>query len=146
MEHPLMKPSGRSVGAVVAGLLTVVVVSTAVDAVLHATGVYPPWGQSMSDGLFALATAYRVLIGIAGGYITARIAPDRPMQHAIALGVIGIVLSSAGAAATWSRIPEIGPAWYPLALIVTALPSAWLGGKLREIQSRRAPARASAVA
>jgi len=120
----------RSVGAVVAGLLVVIIITTATDAILHATGVFPPWGQPMSDSLFLLAFAYRIVYGIVGGYITARLAPDKPVKHAIVLGAIGFVLSLAGAAATWNRGPEFGPKWYPLALIIIAIPTAWLGGIL----------------
>ena len=120
----------RSVGAVVAGLLVVIIITTATDALLHATGIFPPWGQPMSDSLFLLAFAYRIVYGIVGGYITARLAPDKPVKHAVVLGAIGFVLSLAGAAATWNRGPEFGPKWYPIALIVIAIPTAWLGGKL----------------
>ena len=120
----------RSVGAVLAGLLFVIIITTATDALMHATGIFPPWGQPMSDSLFLLALAYRIVYGIVGGYITARLAPDQPVKHALVLGVIGFVLSLAGAAATWNRGPEFGPKWYPLALIVIAIPTAWLGGKL----------------
>ncbi|HJT28408.1 MAG TPA: hypothetical protein VJ784_13435 [Pyrinomonadaceae bacterium] len=120
----------RSVGAVLAGLLVVIIITTATDAIMHATGIFPPWGQPMSDSLFVLAFAYRIVYGIAGGYITAQLAPDKPVAHAVLLGVVGFVLSLAGAAATWNRGPEFGPKWYPLALIVIAIPTAWLGGKL----------------
>jgi hypothetical protein len=122
----------RSAGAVLAGLLVVIIITTATDALLHATGIFPPWGQPMSDALFVLAFAYRIVYGIVGGYVTARLAPDKPVKHAIVLGAIGFVLSLAGAAATWNRGPEFGPKWYPLALIVIAIPTAWLGGKLKE--------------
>lgn len=120
----------RSVGAVLAGLLVVIIITTATDAIMHATGIFPPWGQPMSDSLFVLAFAYRIVYGIAGGYITAQLAPDKPVAHAVLLGVVGFVLSLTGAAATWNRGPEFGPKWYPLALIVIAIPTAWLGGKL----------------
>jgi len=50
---------------------------------------------------------------------------------ALVLGVIGVVLSLIGTIATWNRGPEFGPKWYPLALIVTAIPTAWIGGKLK---------------
>jgi hypothetical protein len=126
----------RRIGAVVAGLLAIVVLSTATDMVLHATGVFPPAGQPMDGALFLLATAYRIVYGIAGCYIAARLAPDRPMQHALVLGAVGVVISIAGAAATWNRGPEFGPKWYPLAVIAIALPCAWAGGKLREAQLR----------
>ena len=35
-----------------------------------------------------------------------------------------------GAVATWNA--GLGPHWYPIALVVLALPQAWLGGKLYE--------------
>ena len=122
----------RRIGAVLAGLLAIVVVSSVTDAVLHATGIYPPLGPPMGDALFLLALAYRIVYGIAGSYLTARLAPDRPMQHALALGLIGLVLSTAGAVAMW----EAGPAWYPLAVIAIAIPSAWAGGRLHGMQVR----------
>jgi len=126
---------GRSIGAVFAGILVVVVLSTVTDLVLHATGVFPPPGQPMSDSLFALATAYRLVFAIAGGYVTAWLAPYRPMQHAVWLGAIGTLLGLAGLLATWDKGPEFGPKWYPIALVVTALPCAWLGAKLRRERS-----------
>jgi hypothetical protein len=126
----------RSIGAVLAGLLVVFILSLGTDVVLHATGIYPPWFQPMAGLLFLVATAYRIVYGVLGSYIAARLAPDRPMQHALALGVVGLVLSTAGAVATWNASPELGPRWYTLALIATALPCAWLGGKLRRMQLR----------
>ena len=125
-----MTSTGRSVWAVFAGFLVVVVLSMGTDAVMHATGVFPPFGEPMSDGRFLLATVYRVVYAILGSYLTARLAPQRPMKHALVGGVIGLVLASVGAAATWSKGPEFGPHWYPLALVATALPCAWVGGRL----------------
>jgi hypothetical protein len=127
---------GRSVGALLAGFLFVVMLSIGTDLALHATGVFPPLGQPMSDALFLLATAYRTIFGAAGSYVMARLAPDRPMQHALLGGVIGLVLSTVGAVVTWNRGPAFGPHWYALALVVTALPCAWLGGRLRIMQLR----------
>lgn len=123
---------GRSIGAVAAGLVTIVVTSTAADMVLHAAGVYPPFGQRMSDGLFLLATAYRVLFGIGGEYLTARLAPNRPMGHAVVLAGVGTVLSIAGAVAMGDK----GPAWYALAVIAMCFPCAWVGARLARRGSR----------
>ena len=121
----------RSGGAIFDGLLFIVVLSLLTDVVMHATGVYPPWFQYMPDSLFLLATAYRVVYSILGSYLTARLAPQRPMLHALILGAVGGVLSLAGALSTWNKGPEFGPRWYPLTLIVMAIPLAWVGGKLR---------------
>jgi len=126
-----MKPGGgRSALALFGGFMTVVVASTAIDGVLHASGVFPPFGKPMSDGLFALATAYRMALGAAGSYLAARWAGARPMWHAMVLGAIGTVAATAGLAATWNMGPEFGPRWYPIGLVLTALPCAWLGGHL----------------
>ena len=87
--------TGRSVLAVLAGFVVIFVLSLGTDGILHATGVYPPWGQTMSDSLFGLATAYRIVYGILGCWVAARLAPDKPMKHAMILGVIGFVFSFA---------------------------------------------------
>ena len=89
----------------------------------------------MSGQLLLFATVYRTIYGIIGAYIVARLAPFRPMEHALIGGAIGTVLSIIGAAATWNR--GFGPHWYPVALIFVALPSAWVGGRLRLTQLGR---------
>jgi len=121
---------GRSIGAVLAGLVAIFILSLGTDVALHAAGVFPPWGRPMSNALFLLATAYRTVYSVAGCYLTARLAPDRPMRHALWLGVVGLVLSTVGAVATWNRGPAFGPKWYPLALIALAMPCAWVGGRM----------------
>ena len=127
---PTSSRLGRSVGAVLAGLVTVIVTHTGTDAILHAAGVYPPAGQVMSDALFALAAAYRIVFTVLGGYVTARLAPSKSLEHALVLGCIGSVLALAGMLATLGRGPGFGPLWYPLLLVVTALPTCWLGGRV----------------
>ncbi len=141
-ETHLPRRIGRSIGAVLAGMLAGIVLTIATDVVLHAVGVFPPWGQSMVgfDGALLLATAYRTVYGIAASYIIARLAPDRPMTHALVGGVVGLAVSIVGAVLTWNKGPAFGPHWYPLALIVLALPTAWAGGRLRVMQLvRRSP-------
>jgi len=128
---------GRSIAALFAGFIVVVVLSIGTDSALHRLGIFPPSGEPMSNELFALATAYRTVYAILGSYITARFAPNRAMQHALLGGVVGLILSTVGAVATWSRGPEFGPHWYPISLIITALPCAWVGGKLYLMQARR---------
>jgi len=127
------RPSkGRSVWAVLAGFIVIVVLSMGVDAIMHATGVFPAIGQAMSDGLFAWATIYRVIASIIGCYVTARLAPNRPMTHALSLGVLGIVISGVAAIVTWNKGPAFGPHWYPIALALVSIPCAWIGGKIYE--------------
>jgi peptidoglycan/LPS O-acetylase OafA/YrhL len=124
----------RRIGAVLAGLLVVGILDNTIDLILHQTGVYPPWFQPMRTSLWLLAIGYRTVDGIIGGYVVARLAPDRPVAHALVLGIIGILLSSAGVVATWSKGPEFGPKWYPLTLVAIALPCSLIGGLLRARQ------------
>ena len=137
MEHVIVESSlqaprrlGRSIGAVVAGLVAIVVTHTGTDAILHAMGIYPAAGQTMSDALFGLALTYRVFFSVLGAALTAYLAPARPLKHALVLGSIGMVGSLAGLLATLGRGPEFGPLWYPLALVLTSLPCCWLGAAL----------------
>jgi hypothetical protein len=119
----------RSTGAVLIGLVAVVALSLGTDQLLHVLDVYPPWGEPMDDpALNLLALAYRCVYAVLGSYLAAKYAPTAPMRHALTLGLVGLVLSSAGAAAASGM--NLGPMWYPIALIISALPCAWLGGKL----------------
>ena len=123
----------RSIGAIVAGVLFIIVVSTLVDTVLHAAGVLPPQGQPMNDALSLLALSYRVVIGVAGAWLTARLAPNKPMKHAMILGYVGVVLGLAGVLATWNL--GLAPKWYAISLAVLAIPQCWAGGRLYEMMS-----------
>ena len=124
-----MTQKGRSIGAVLAGFVAVFVLSLGTDEVLHMLGVYPPWGQRMSDGLFALATAYRIVYTVLGGFITARLAPRAPLRHALILGIVGLGFGAVGVGVAVAR-PDLGPLWYSMAIALTAIPGSWLGGTL----------------
>ena len=119
----------RSVGAVVAGFVVVFVLSVGTDQVLHVLKVYPPWGEPMAGALYGMATAYRIVYTILGGYITARLAPDAPVRHALILGLVGLVAGLIGVMVNIAK-PELGPLWYSIAVAVTGPPCAWLGGVL----------------
>ena len=125
----------RSVGAVFAGMIVVFVLSLGTDALLRATGIFPAGNQRMSDPQFVIATVYRIVFAIIGGFVTALLAPIRPMQHALFYGFVGFGLSTIGYLA--SRNLNLGPSWYPIALIVTSIPCAWVGGLL--LVGRRQP-------
>lgn len=120
----------KSVGAVLAGLLTVIVLSTAMDAVLHAAGVFPPADQRMENPmLFLLALAYRGLFTLLGGWMTARLAPFAAMKHVYGLALIGLVLGGLGVVA--QQVTDLGPLWYALAVAITGPLCTLVGGWLQ---------------
>lgn len=118
----------KSIGAVVAGFLTVAVLSVGTDTVLEKAGILPV--QSM--GLFitwmlVMAFAYRAVYTVLGGYVTAWLAPSAPMKHVWVLAALGQLGGIAGVFAGWN----LSQHWYPIAIALTAIPLVWLGGWLK---------------
>jgi len=120
----------KGIGAILAGMIFIVVSHTGTDFVLERLGVFPPPEQGFHiTWMVVTATVYRSIYTVVGGYVTAALAPDPPMRYVVILGLIGLTLGTLAAIAT---IPmKLGPAWYPIALAVLALPCVWLGGRLR---------------
>src|SRR5690349_8835915 len=102
----------RRILAVVGGFLFIAVLSTLADTALEKT-IWP--GLARADATTAqwiVVTLYRAAISIAGCVLAAWLAPDRPMAHALALGVVGVIVSALGLFVMWG----VGPLWYPVAL------------------------------
>ncbi len=121
----------KSIGAVFAGFLTVVILSVGTDAALESAGIFP----SQEHGLFitwmlALALAYRSVYTVAGGFVTAQLSPFNPMKHVKVLASIGAAAGIAGVILGWN----LSQHWYPIAIAVTGFPLTWFGGIVK-IQS-----------
>ncbi len=123
----------KSFWAVLAGVLVIIIGSTLVDLLLHVAGVFPPMDQPIDDALALLATSYRIAITVGGAWLTARLAPEKPMVHAMILGCLGTALGLVGVVATWNL--GLGPRWYPIALAVLAIPECWAGGRIYAMRS-----------
>ena len=54
---------------------------------------------------------------------------------AVVAGVVDILLHVVGVVATWNL--ALGPRWYPIALVVLAIPQCWAGGRLYQMQTGR---------
>lgn len=134
-QSPEGRRVGRSIGAIIGGSAVAILLTVATDVGLQYAGLLPAPGQPASDRMLLLATAYRTLWGVIGGYVVARLAPYRPLQHALAGGALGLAVSIIGAVATWNS--GLGPHWYSLALLALAMPQAWAGGTLRVLQQGR---------
>ena len=102
---------------------------------MREAGVFPPAGLEMANSLFVIAAIYRAVFTIIGGYITAWLAPDRPMAHAWVLAAIGLVTGLAGVALYWKGGQNLGPAWYAISIPVSAIPCVWIGARWRMRQA-----------
>jgi hypothetical protein len=120
----------KSILAVLAGLIFIFVTHNGIDFILESLGIFtPPTVRFDTTWMVVTALIYRAIFSVIGCYITAALAPSRPMLHAMILGGIGLVLSTVGVIVSIKI--DLGPVWYPIALVVMTLPCAWLGGKLK---------------
>lgn len=132
-----MKTFLKSTGIVLAGFILTLVLTMGTDTVLENTGIFPTVAYQQQFGfnvlwMNLLAIFYRVIYTILGGYITAKLAPNKPMRHVIALGILGTVIAIVGNIAV-SMIPatkNVLPLWFMVALVLMAFPGVWYGGKL----------------
>jgi len=120
----------KSIIAILAGFITVVLLSVGTDFVLESIGIFPPQSEPLATTplMLMFALIYRCMYTVGGGYVTAKLAPDRPMRHAVILGFVGIAAGTIGMVTAWNLSPQH---WYPIALVITALPCTWLGGRLK---------------
>jgi hypothetical protein len=130
-----MPPVVRSTVAVVVGFLVIGVLAMGTDAILRSNvpGVFGPGGRVDSVPWLIVMQLYVFVYAVFGCWLAARLAPDRPIRHALILGVLGLVFNVAMLRATW----DTAPAWYHVVAIALVMPAAWLGGRLRERQLAR---------
>ena len=124
-----MKTKLKGALAILAGLLLTTVLAIACDALLLRLfpGKFGPNGAT-GDTLILLAVLlYCSFFEFLGGYVTARLAPDRPVGHAVVFGLVGLALSVLSTIGRWNTTP----AWYFIAVIILIVPAAWAGGRLR---------------
>ena len=117
----------KSIGAVLAGLVFIFIVSSLTDLVLEKTGAMKLPFSLNPLWMMIVVVLYRCMYVSLGAYITASLAPRHPVKHAMILAAIGCMLGIAGAIVMWHEPPH----WYPVALIILGWPFSWLGAKAR---------------
>ncbi len=120
----------RSVAAVVVGFVLIGALSVGTDLLVMRVmpGSFDAAGQTTAPRLLALMLAYVGVYATLGCYVTARLAPSRPMAHAVALGLLGLAMNVAVSSTKWDAMPT----WYIVIGVATTMLWAWLGGRLRE--------------
>lgn len=122
----------RSFFAIVAGMLIgelLSVVTGLILVLILARFGLISFAYVVSGWALLLALIYGGIYTVLSGYVTAALAPNRPLGHAVTLGVIGVVLTAIAFHPAWSK--SAGYEWYPIALIIITLPCCYLGGRLR---------------
>lgn len=120
----------RSVMVVAVGFVFIAVLSFGTDALVRVAlpDAFDETGRTDRLSVLLLSLGYVAVIAIVGCYLTARLAPSRPMLHAIVVGFLGLIFTAAGTILMWS----MAPAWYNITSLALVMPYAWVGGRLAE--------------
>jgi hypothetical protein len=119
----------KSAVAVAVGFVAVVLLSFAADALMLwlAPAAVGYGARESKTWVLGVMLTYVAVFVVTGSWLTARLAPANPMRHALLLGAVGLAISIAVTAGTWTA----EPVWYHVASLALILPCAWLGGWLR---------------
>jgi hypothetical protein len=122
----------KSIGAMIAGYLTSAILTGVTIAVLGA--VFPASYKPENIGWVIFNVIYGCIFAVAGGYVLARLAPSRPMNHAWVLGILMALFAilTGYMVSISPPMPEYAgqPGWYYPVLAITVLPSILLGAWL----------------
>ncbi|MCZ8203482.1 hypothetical protein [Gemmatimonas sp.] len=129
----------RSIVAVVSGFALIALLSIGTDLALMTAmpSLYEADGSTTSTTVLLLSIGYVGLYATLGCYLCARLAPHRPMQHALVLGALGLLFNVAGTVARW----DMAPAWFHLVSLTLVMVWAWLGGRMRTREVALMPSR-----
>lgn len=127
-----MKKNLKSIGAVVAGLITISILAGVVSAILTKTGVFPEGKLPLHGSLLVLVSmlVYQAVFYIAGCFVTLKLAPSNPVKHVFILGGIGAVVNLLSGLGLASKEHDGAFVWFYLGLAVLSLLTAWLSVKL----------------
>ena len=117
-----------------AGFILSVVLSIGTDVLLSISGIMNM--ESFKDNsaiIVLLVIVYRFIYNVVGCYVTSILAPNKPMKHALIIGVIGTALALLGSIVMWEK----AVAWYNGSVILISFPSAWMGAKLFTVRNSK---------
>jgi hypothetical protein len=123
----------RSILAVIAGIVTLAATSFAIEAAANPLlmKMFPHTlpneaALNHNTAVKLITLGYTALCVVGGGFVTAWIARESKVIHAVVMGVILAGLT----VALMLDEPQRAPRWAWVALIVMSVPMAWLGAAL----------------
>ncbi|HET6326884.1 MAG TPA: hypothetical protein VFG04_19555 [Planctomycetaceae bacterium] len=124
----------RSIIAVVAGIVVLILSSFAIEAIanplMKMIGLFPD--ESPSTAVRLVTMAYTTVCIAAAGYVTAWIARRAPVLHALIMGAVQVGLT----VALIIDQPDFAPPWAWIITVAVIMPAAWYGGAIRARQAR----------
>jgi hypothetical protein len=127
---------GRSILAIVVGFVLTGALNVGTQMLLQgaAPEMFPPAGTpNVNMTSLLLICAYVAVYGVLGCYVTARLAPSRPLLHALSMGGLALAMSIPMTMSAWND----APAWFNVYNLLAVMPYAYLGGRIRERELER---------
>jgi hypothetical protein len=127
----------KTVGAIIAALVTWILVASALNLALRASWPYYHEAETAFNFTFAMKLARLVLGAISSlgaGFVAAWIG-KRPMRAAALTGIVLLGLFIPNHYLLWDKFPV----WYHLTFLVSLLPLTLLGAALNRRTCRKAP-------
>jgi hypothetical protein len=122
----------RSIVAVVVGFLVIGALAFGTGKLVQATwpAQVDAAGSPTTTVMMLVQLLYVGVYATFGCWLAGRLAPSRPMRHALAVGVLGLALNVPSALV----LRDTAPTWYLAAGVLTTMLWAWLGGRIAERQ------------
>lgn len=119
---------GRSLLAVFGGWLVIQLLILATDSILmRLFSVQDGSGLPAPDWMLGLRLAYALIFTMLGGWVAARLAPERPWRHAVYLILLGETMGVVMAGGSLGTLPL----WYFGTLLLLFPPAVLAGAWLR---------------
>lgn len=121
----------KSIGVILLAFIVNALLSVLTDFLLEQIGVLP----NPEKGLFEtwailLVLSYRAIYTVFTGFIIARLASNKPMLHALILGIIGSVITLL--AVSNPEFAQKSKLWFGYTLAAITIPCLWLGVKIQQ--------------
>ena len=125
----------RSVLAVVAGFCVIGALAFGTGKIFQSMSPaqFDASGIPTTTVMMIVQLLYVGVIATFGCWLAGRLAPSRPMAHALAVGVLGLALNIPSAI----MLRDTHPMWYIATGVLTTVLWAWLGGRLAERTTAR---------
>ncbi|MEO6869357.1 MAG: hypothetical protein ABI168_06920 [Ginsengibacter sp.] len=121
----------KSIGVILLAFIISGLLSVITDFLLEKIGVLPDPQQGLFEPwLIVVVLIYRGFYTILAGYIVAKLAPGKPMMHALILGIIGTVITIIGTNS--ASFSDKSPLWFGYTLALLTIPCLLLGVKIQE--------------
>jgi uncharacterized membrane protein YeaQ/YmgE (transglycosylase-associated protein family) len=121
----------KSIGVLLLAFVGNALLSVLTDFLLERTGVLPnPERGLFETWAILLCLFYRAVYGVLAGFIIANLAPNKPVLHALILGVIGVIITLLSVSNP--EFAQKSTLWFGYTLAVITIPCLWLGVKIQQ--------------